>query len=118
MRTFLYIIWFLFPLAFFVMALWAGLEKVSNRQKKENPGDFLKQGTFVLVCVLISILLDQFALDSVMQTVIGDYLPLGFLQVMLLPVVLYIGAKVLGPTKSILISKAPRPTQVRGARKR
>ena len=49
MRTALYIIWFLIPTCFFLLALWAKLEQIGNRAQKQNPGDFLKQAYFVLL---------------------------------------------------------------------
>ena len=107
MRTALYILWFLVPLFFFTMALWAWLERMGNREKKENPGDLMRQGVFVLICVLISIFIDQFMLDGVMSTFVGDWVPRGFLQVLLLPLVLLIGAITVGGSKEILIVKAP-----------
>ena len=92
------------------MALWAYLEKVSNKQKIENPGDFFKQGFFVLVCALVSVLIDQFALESIVETILGDTQSLALWQVLLLPAVLYIAAISIGPSKAIFISKAPRPS--------
>ena len=118
MRTLLYGIWFLFPAFFFVMAFWSYLEKISNKHKKENPGDFLSQGIFVLICVAICIIIDQFALESFWQSLLSDYVPLGFLQILLLPAVLYIGAMLIGPSKAILIDRAPRPTRGKPPRKR
>lgn len=111
MQTALYVIWFLIPLFFFVMALWCWLEEMGGKTKKENPGDFLKQGLFVLACVLISIVIDRYALEAVVTSVLNDWVPLGFVQIMLLPIVLYVGALLLGPSKEILIGKAPHPTK-------
>lgn len=110
MRTALYVIWFLIPLFFLAMALWSWLEKVGGKAKKENPGDFLKQGIFVLACVLLSVLIDQYILENLVKAVLGDFVPLGFVQIILLPVVLYAGALALGPSRAILIGKAPHPS--------
>lgn|GEM_PF-1545385 len=115
MRTALYVIWFLIPAAFFIMALWSSLEKIGGKKKQEHPGDFLKQGVFVLVCVLISILLDQFVVESLVESLLGDYVPLVFVQIMVLPLVLYLGALAVGPSKDILITRAPHPSQKGGS---
>ncbi len=113
MRTFIYGVWALLPLFFFLMALWAKLEQISDKQRKQNPGDLVKQGAFVLVCVLVSILIDQFVLESLAESIAPSIIPLGFYQVILLPVVLLIAAKIAGPTKAVSITKSPHPTQNR-----
>ena len=107
----LYVIWILIPLFFFGLALWSLLEKWGGTPRKENPGDFFKQGLFVSLCVILSILIDQFALEPVVEAAIGDLLPLGLFQVLLLPVVLYLMALVIGPSEMIRITKAPRPSE-------
>ena len=93
------------------MALWAKLEQWSDSAKKQNPGDFMRQGVFVLVCVLIAVAIDQYALEAVITPITPDFIPLGFYQVMLLPVVCLLAAMLTGPSKAIRISKAPAPTQ-------
>lgn len=108
MRTVLYFVWFLVPLFFFGVALWSKLETVGGKQRHERPGDNLKQAFFVLVCVLISIGIDQWALEDIATTLsFGDLLslPLGFYQIMLLPVVMYAGALLVGGSKPIRITK-------------
>lgn len=111
MQTALYIIWALIPLFFFLMGLWSTLEQMSGKQKKDNPGDFFKQGFFVLGCVLVSVLIDRYVLAQIVQGLLGEILPLEFFQVILLPLILLIAAQLIGPSKEILISKAPHPSQ-------
>ena len=97
------------------MALWSYLEKVSNKAKRENPFDFVKQGAFVLVCVLLSIGVDQFFLEGIHQSIFmplaGDWIPLEFLQIVLLPAVLLAAALLFGGSKPILIKNAPHPSK-------
>ncbi|MBX7137924.1 MAG: hypothetical protein K1X83_08075 [Oligoflexia bacterium] len=102
-RTVLYTIWWLIPAVFFALALWGGLESFSKSPKKERPSEFLKQGLFVSACVLFSMALDQYALPSIAALFDSEWLPLGFFQLILLPIVLYFGALMLGPTKAIYI---------------
>ncbi|RIL08966.1 MAG: hypothetical protein DCC75_07640 [Proteobacteria bacterium] len=111
MHIALYIVWFLIPSFFFIMAAWGLLEKFSNKHKKENPGDFFKQGIFVLACVLLCVLIDQTILPAVSEALIPEYLSLGFWQVVLLPLVLLIGSKLVGGSSPILISRAPHPSR-------
>jgi len=105
MQTAIYIIWFLIPLFFFTMALWSRLEQVGGKSKRENPGDFFRQGVFVLVCVLISIGIDQLLLEDIVSSVSPAFIPLGFYQIVLLPLVLYLAALISGPSKAIKIQR-------------
>ncbi len=111
MHTALYVIWFLIPTCFFLLALWAKLEQISNRSRAQNPGDLLRQGYFVLASVLVSVLIDHFILEKVVISISPTWLPIGFYRIILLPMVLLLGAKIAGPSKDIRIAKAPRPTQ-------
>jgi len=111
MRTALYVIWFLIPSFFFLMALWSQLEKLSGRQKKENAEDFFKQGIFVLGCVLFAALIETYSLDFVTNAIFQGMVPKGVLQVLLLPLILFIAAKLLGPSQELRIGKAPRPSE-------
>lgn len=108
MLTLLYVIWFLIPLFFFSIALWSTLESAGGKHKRENPGDFFRQGVFALVCVLISVAIDQTVLEGLVGTFSPDFIPLGVYQVLLLPFILYLAARILGPTQDIRIKKAPR----------
>ena len=115
MQTVLYTIWFLIPTFYFVMSLWSYLEKLSNKTKREKPSDFVKQGVFVLACVFLSIGVDQFFLEGIHQNVFmpfaGDWIPLEFLQIVLLPAVLLAAALLFGGSKPILIQNAPHPSK-------
>ena len=107
MRTAIYILWGLLTLFFFGMALYGRLEQLSGKGKHERPGDLFKQGLFVLLCVGISVAIDQYFLEDLVSGFSPTWIPYPFYQVMLLPIVLYIAARVIGPTKTIAISKAP-----------
>lgn len=114
MRTAIYIIWALIPIGFFLLALWAKLEKMSAQSwAKERAGDYFRQGLFVLVCVIISVAIDTYFLESLSEAIMPDLVPLWFYEIMLLPVVLYIGALISGPSKEIKISRAPRRSDPR-----
>jgi hypothetical protein len=107
MTTALYIIWGLVPLFFFLMALWSFLEKTTGKRKHERPGDLFKQGLFVSFCVVLSILIEAFVLKDLVEATVQDLIPYGVFQIVLLPVILYLGAMLIGPSKPIQISKAP-----------
>ena len=111
MTTLLYIIWFGIPALFLLLALWAKLEELSGKSKKENPGDFFKQGLFVLACAFATLLLDIYALPGIAENMMPSWIPLLFLRIILFPLVLYVGALAVGPTKQIRIERASRPTE-------
>ena len=108
MHTALYVIWFIIPAIFFTIALWAKLEEMSGHAQRQNTGDYIRQGGFVLVCVLLAVFIDQQYLRTIVDLISPDWIPFGFYEIMLLPVILYLAASMLGPSKQILISKAPR----------
>ncbi|NMC62178.1 MAG: hypothetical protein GYA55_03325, partial [SAR324 cluster bacterium] len=83
-----------------------------------NPGDFLKQGSFVLACAIICFLVDRYMLSKLAEEELPFGIPLLFIQIVLFPLVLYLAALVIGPTKAIRIEKAARPTEIIGKRRR
>ena len=103
----LYVIWFLFPVFFLLMALWSKLEQVGGKKRQEHPEDFLRQGVFVLCCVLVAVGINEYVLPRVVAAYSPEAVPLQFYQVVLLPLVLLIGAKIMGPTSDLKISKPP-----------
>ena len=113
MHTVLYIVWFLVPTLFFILALWSKLEAVGGQTKRDNAGDMFRQGIFVLGCVLVCVLIDQTVLKNIVESTVGDSLPLGFFQAFLLPLIMLVAAKVLGPSRKILIANK---TGTRGSR--
>lgn len=108
MRIFLYVVWLSLPTFFFLMALWGKLEQLGKSAQKHRPGDFLRQGLFVGACVALCILIDQYLIESIHESIAPDLIPLGFYQAILLPVVLTIAATLAGPSEVIRITKAPK----------
>lgn len=90
-----YIIWFLFPLLYFLIGLWAYLEKKGKSRARQNPGDFFKQGVFLLACVLVSIGIDKYVLIIQAEN-LPDFLPLAMVRVLLLPVVFILLGLIVG----------------------
>lgn len=113
MHTAIYIVWAIIPIFFFILALWAKLEQVSNKSKRQNPGDFLRQGTFVLVCVFISLLIDHYLLNWAFEAFSPEWIPLGFYQIILLPLVLCIAASAFGPSRDLRIKKPTTPSSIK-----
>lgn len=108
-------IWFLIPAFFFLLALFSKLEELSGRSRKANIPDLVRQGSFVLGCSLVAYIIDRFLLQGMLKDYRPEWLPLGFLQLILLPLVLYVAAAIFGPSRQILIKKAPRPTAKKGS---
>lgn len=100
MRIALYVIWFLLPSVLLLSALWAKLESFQKPAQKAASKDLVRQGLFVLVCCVVAVAIDQYVLEAVVTALLPEFIPLGFFQILLLPVVLLLGAKLVGPTKT------------------
>lgn len=117
MKTLLYVIWFAIPGFFFLMALWGKLETTSGKNKRDDIRDFFYQGLFVLGCVFAAVLIDTYILPQLVAAFAPEQLPLGFFEVLLLPAILLLAAKLFGPSQEIRIKKAPHPTESRKRRR-
>lgn len=106
-----YCLWILPPLLLFGMGIWAKLEKFSGSPKKQDPLDFLKQGMFVLFCVGIAILLDRYFIVPKVEGYLPTWIPIEFVQLMILPTILWLAAISIGGSKANLIKKAPKTQQ-------
>lgn len=110
MRTFLYLIWFAIPAVFLVMALYNQLEVWSGKGRKGEAGTSLKQGLFVLSCSLTSYFIDQFYLEDLVTSFLDPFVPLILAQIILFPIILLLGARLVGGTEPLHIrSKRPPP---------
>ena len=92
---FIQFIWLSIPALYYLISLWGWLEKKGRSVKKQNPGDFLKQGTFILLSVGIAFVLDIYLLEDLVA-LLPDLMPLLFYRILLLPVVLFLVASATG----------------------
>lgn len=99
-RAVLYTIWCLIPVLFFGLALHTKLEARSKKKKKDNSGEFLRQGIFCLMCVALAIFVEYKFLKTLVDQYSPTFIPIGLYQVLLLPFILYIAALLAGPTKN------------------
>lgn len=111
MKTLLYVIWCAIPGFFFLMALWGKLETMSGKNQRDDIRDFFNQGLFVSMCVITSFFIDKYLLPGIVESFAPEYLPLGFFEVLLLPFVLLLAAKLFGGSNEIRILKAPHPSE-------
>lgn len=110
-RYVIYAIWAVLPIFFFVVALWSKLEEFGSKSKKrDDAADFFRQGLFVLICVIISVVIDRFFLEKLVAP-LSDFLPESFFRIALLPTILLLAARFVGPSKQIRITKSARPTE-------
>lgn len=98
----LYAVWILLPVTFFSLATYAKLEMLSGSIKKHNPQDLFHQAIFLSIAVALTILVDQYILVHAVDY-LPSFIPLGFLQIILLPLVLLAGARQFGGSKQIMI---------------
>ena len=120
MRIAIYIVWALIPIGYFLSALWAKLEQMTNQRKKNfrEAGDITKQAFVVTGMVGICYLIDIFLMDNTIAPLLPSFVPKEFAELILLPLVMYIGALAMGGTDPIRITKAPKvATQTTESRK-
>ena len=111
MTTVIHVVWIIIPLFFFAIALYAKLEMIGNKHKVDNPKDFLRQAAFTTLCTGIAFIIDEYALEGLVQSLSPDWIPVMFYRILLLPLILVIGAHLAGGSEEIAINKAPRPTE-------
>ncbi len=98
-------LWVLAPVVFLLFALWAVLER-SAKNKATHPAEHLSAAAFLGVCGIVSYGIHKFVLDWFV-TLVDTGLPRNLFLLMVWPMVLFIGAKIIGPTRKIRIEKAP-----------
>jgi len=115
METAVFVIWGILPSFFFLMALWGWLEglRSSTKKRTDEVRDLLRQGAFILCCVAATFGLYRLIVTPYLNPILEPFVPPFLVQLLLLPLVLYIGALLAGPSKEIKISKAPYPTKRR-----
>jgi len=89
-----------------MISLWAVLEKKFGHRKHEQPGDYSRQGWFTLFCVIVAFIIDIFTLENLVASYSPRVIPLPFYQLILLPLIMYIGAMIVGPSAELRIAKS------------
>ncbi len=110
MRIVLYVIWFGIPALLFVLSFWAKLEQLGKSHRKQNPGDFFRQGIFMLAVALVCFAIDYYWLEDLVDNFAPEVTPLLFYEIIIYPLVAVLGAQIVGGSKPILIGEAPRPS--------
>ncbi len=101
MITVLYILWFTLPVIFLIMALWYQLELWSGHGKKGDARTYLKQGLFVLVCAIVSVIIEQNFLEDLVNSLLDPLISLQLAQIILFPIVLFIAATITGGSRPV-----------------
>lgn len=102
----LHIVFLIFPLIYLLIALWSYLERMGDKLKNKgkDAGLFLKQGVFLLIGAIITILIDVKIYPDLLPS-----LPLPPLMVRVLTflVILFVMSKLVGGTeaKSLKLNK-------------
>ncbi|MCB0318612.1 MAG: hypothetical protein KDD56_07630 [Bdellovibrionales bacterium] len=107
LRTVLQIIWWLFPIFFVFLALWAKLEKISHKGTRatDSAVQYLKQSVFLFVCALVTTIFDLYVLEPEIKPLLPDFVPFELCQIVLFPLTLWIMAMITGGSKPIKIEK-------------
>jgi hypothetical protein len=94
--------------------VWGILENSGKGQKHHEVGNYLRQGTFLLVGAGLALAIDRYLLIPRLEGVLPEWLPLGVIEVALFPLVLLSLGAIVGPSKDISIP--PRTLDSRGER--
>jgi hypothetical protein len=107
----IFALWVLAPVLFLVLALWAALERAS-KNKATHPGEHLVAALFLAICGVVAFGVHRYLLDSAIAFV-PVMLPRELYLFLVWPLVLYVGAKVTGPSREILIERVTGPLRRR-----
>ena len=120
MTTALYIIWALIPIIYFLLALWAILEKFGDKRKQTNreAADLFKQLGIVSIFVAICFIIDMFFLESTLAPLIPSFIPIELIRILLLPLVFLIGSHALGGTEPERVMHGARNSQSKKKKKK
>lgn len=97
-----HIIWWSIPVCLLLMSLFSWLEGRKDPMRKDEAGDLFRNALFVTGCIGISYLVEWYLLGFFVD-LSGGWIPLGFLQTLTLPCVLWLGASFVGPSMAIRI---------------
>ncbi len=109
----IYGMWIFAPTIFLLMILWSILEKWSGKQVRDNLGDYYRQVAFLSTCVVISVLLDLYAVARVasfINTILSNLdleMPILFFRLVLFPLVVVVAGYFVGGSKEIETKKNP-----------
>ena len=108
----LHYLFLLFPLIYFLLALYSFLEGKGNKRKGKDKDLLFKQGLFVLMCTAIAIVVDIFVLPSLLPVL---PLPPIMVRVMSFLIIMYVIGLFVGGTelKSRSLNKKDTPTSKR-----
>jgi len=105
----LYAFWTIPPLGMLCLVLWSGLEKFTSsdktRRNSHESKDLLNQFWFLAGCSLLTFLVDTHVIQGGMadpflrHPVVEAWLPRFLVRLFLYPIILYLGARIIGGTK-------------------
>lgn len=118
MQIALWIIWILVPVTYLLMAVWAKLEQIGKKSRKHprEAGELFRQAVFTSACVAIAFFIDIFMLEQAIEPLLPSFLPIGIVKILLLPIILYLAALMVGGKKQVRIESAKRPYKKDGRR--
>jgi len=95
--------------------LWSYLESITKNHWKQESKNLFKASLFTLAITLTTLLIDLLLIDGIDLTFVDDILypksgdhTRTVLRVLLYPILATVGAKIVGPSKQIRISSAPK----------
>jgi len=91
MFNIVYLIWFLLPLAFFILWIWSLAKPYLKIPGREHTGNYFMQGVFCVVGLIISIVIDRTEVfENLLESFSYEKLDLRIARWLLYPVVLVV----------------------------
>ena len=90
----IYFIWSLLPLLLFFFAAVAVANKIFGEKGKDSGMNYFRQGAYCLIPLVVSILIDWFAVPPINEQLGIDESVLFFVVLMIYPVVLYLSFEI------------------------
>ena len=86
---------------------WEALDLLARGKKCKHTWHQLRQVFFVCVAIGVAVLVDLYVLDAVCSLPEFDWLPRGVFQILLLPTILLLMSRLVGPSDPILVAPTP-----------
>jgi ABC-type bacteriocin/lantibiotic exporter with double-glycine peptidase domain len=91
-----------------LLALWDYIDNKARKRKDRHSINLMKQAFFVALCVGCCVLIDQYFLDLIIESVLMNLVTRNLMLILLLPLILVVASVVAGPSKTIMISDSAK----------
>lgn len=88
----IYFVWGLLPFCFLCLYVWAIMKPWFRVPGRENPRQYFSQFLYTAICLALTIVFDQYYLESVFDTLFAGMFDISIARFLLYPFFLLLGA--------------------------